>query len=94
MPASPPAFASPAARVMPAAPAKRSASPFDLVSELGLADESPVRGFDVDALDEIDLDMLAPEPVRAKPAPAPAAPTGSGSLVPELDGLFVELIEE
>ncbi|MFO0687615.1 MAG: AAA family ATPase [Myxococcota bacterium] len=74
---------------MGGAPSPRpAAAPFDLLADLGPADESPVRGFDVDALDEIDLDLLAPEPVRTKPASA-----ASGG-APELDGLFVELIEE
>ncbi|MBK7947708.1 MAG: AAA family ATPase [Deltaproteobacteria bacterium] len=92
-------FEAPAAPMRSEPRATRAPEPFDLLDELGPADESGVRGFDVDALDEIDLDLLAPEPVRAKPAPAPApapaaAASAAGGLVPELDGLFVELIEE
>ncbi|MBY0401383.1 AAA family ATPase [Myxococcota bacterium] len=64
-----------------------SAPGFDLGAELDLPDELPGLGWDRHAVEEIDLDLLAPQPIRAPQRPAADA-------TPELDGLFVELIEE
>lgn len=96
----------------PTAPPVRG-SVFDLGPDMGFDEELPAGAWDAHAVDEIDLDLLAPEPARAMrmahPVPAarsnpktaaPAAsvqPMRSAALsdgAPELDGLFVELIEE
>lgn len=98
-----------AAMKMAAGPARTSApaaSPLlDLGPDLGLEEELPAGAWDAHAVDEIDLDLLAPMSTRSAPAPRsnPKAAAGaqqpmrSASVAepaPELDGLFVELIEE
>ena len=90
----------PAVPAPSAAPAHRSA--LDLGPDLGFDEELPAGAWDAHAVDEIDLDLLAPAPApRSNPranAPAAAAPPMRGAphedATPELDGLFVELIEE
>ncbi len=99
----------PAVPAPSAAPAPRSA--LDLGPDLGFDEELPAGAWDAHAVDEIDLDLLAPAPAMsmARPAAAPrsnpranasaaAAPPMRGTphedATPELDGLFVELIEE
>lgn len=85
----------------------------DLEPELPLDAVEATSEWDAHAVDEIDLDLLAPEPVSASPAdrgsvrsgPAPVPPRSARITsalearpsiddAPELDGLFVELIEE
>lgn len=84
----------------------------DLESELALdgVDASPAASeWDAHAVDEIDLDLLAPEPAAASPTDRRTVRAGAAPVhraapalearpfdddAPELDGLFVELIEE
>ncbi|MEZ4330668.1 MAG: AAA family ATPase [Myxococcota bacterium] len=83
----------------------------DLEGEIELDAGEATSDWDAHAVDEIDLDLLAPDPTPASPAdrrpsrsavePAPGARSSAmaeatlrGDDTPELDGLFVELIEE
>ena len=86
------------------------AMPFDLGSELELTEELPESAWAGPSVQEFDVDMLGPDPTPAArgrqasvssegerarfaaPRTAPVQPASEG--VPELDGLFVELIEE
>jgi type II secretory pathway predicted ATPase ExeA len=105
--ARPPAIAS-APRMAPRSePVAPAAPALDLLDDLELGGRSAAGPFDAHAVDEIDLDLLAPMP-PAPPSPSPSRASARASSstyvatpgpsaaqeAPELDGLFVELIDE